>query len=85
MRWLTASRGSVILLALVLVVGGGNLWATHAEVRSVNASRTANRAALCRVWKSLAALPQPAGDRYDRGLRQRFEELTRTRTCDTQG
>ena len=39
MKWLTASRASAILLALVLIVGGGNLWATHSEVRSAQAAQ----------------------------------------------
>lgn len=73
MKWLTASRASAILLALVLIVGGGNLWATHSEVRSAQAAQQREQAAqrkagaaveekICTTMHRLAALQPPAGN-----------------------
>ena len=73
MKWLTASRASAVLLALVLIVGGGNLWATRAEVRSAQAAQEREQAAqrrqgeaversLCTTLGHLAALKPPPGN-----------------------
>ena len=45
MKWLTAKRAQAILLALVLIVGGGNLWATHSEIQSAQAAQRREQAA----------------------------------------
>jgi len=42
---ITARRANIILLALVLVVGTGNLWATHDEVGAQAAQQHAFQAA----------------------------------------
>ena len=39
MRGFTTQRAVAVLLGLVLVVGGGNLWATHSEIRSAQAGQ----------------------------------------------
>lgn len=73
MKWLTASRASAILLALVLIAGGGNLWATHSEVQSAQAAQQREQAAqrragevvehkICTTLGHLAALRPPPGN-----------------------
>ncbi len=73
MKWLTAKRAQVILLALVLIVGGGNLLATHQEVQSAKAVQAREEAAaqrqgalvehkICTTLRGLSALKPPAGD-----------------------
>ena len=62
-----------VLLALELIVGGGNLWATHSEVRSAQAQQRNEQAAqlrqgrlterrLCTTLGHLAVLKPPPGD-----------------------
>ena len=73
MRWLTAKRAQAVLLMLVLIAGGGNLWATHAEVQSAQAAQQREQAAqrragevvehkICTTLDQMAALNPPAGD-----------------------
>lgn len=72
MRWFTAQRASALLLFLVLVVGGGNLWATYAvnaktqaaERRQEQAQQRQGRLIehrICTGFGKLAALKPPAG------------------------
>ena len=72
MRWFTTSRLIAILLGLVLITGGGNLWATYALNGSTKAAEQRNAAAqrrqgreivgkLCTGFGRLAALKPPAG------------------------
>ena len=94
MRWLTASRGSVILLALVLVVGGGNLWATYALNGSTKAAEQRQAAAqrrqgqviehkLCTGFGKLASLKPPAG--ADKANPSRLFELKQHNILDGLG
>lgn len=61
------------LVALTLVVGGGNLWASYAEVQTVKAGQHHDdvarakaglliEAKLCSTFGRLAALKPPPGD-----------------------
>lgn len=43
MSWLNAKRGQNILIACVLVVGGGNLWATHDQTDAGIAAQRAEQ------------------------------------------
>ena len=72
MKWLTDSRARAVLLALVLIVGGGNLLATHAEVRSAQQAQQREQAVqrragsavehkICTTLAHLAALKPPPG------------------------
>ena len=94
MRWLTASRGSVILLALVLVVGAGNLWATYALNGSTKAAEQRQAAAqrrqgqviehkLCTGFGKLASLKPPAG--ADKANPSRLFELKQHNILDGLG
>ena len=73
MKWLTATRAQAILLALVLIVGAGNLLATHSEVQSAAAAQHREQAAqrkqgeqelrtLCTTFGKAAGLKPPAGN-----------------------
>lgn len=66
-------QGMAGLVALTLVVGGGNLWATRAEVQTVRASQHHDDVArqkaaaglerkLCTTFGKLAARQPPPGD-----------------------
>lgn len=72
MKWFTTSRAVAVLLGLVLIVGGGNLWATYALNGSTKAAEQRQAAAqqrqglvivqkLCTGFGKLAALKPPAG------------------------
>ena len=61
------------LLILTLIVGGGNLWATHSEIQSAAAAQRREQAAqrkqgeqelrtLCTTFGKAAALKPPAGN-----------------------
>jgi hypothetical protein len=85
-KWLTAGRATAVLLALVLIAGGGNLWATRAEVHSAQAAQQREQAAqqrqgrltehkICTTLAQLAALNPPAGSATtnpSRGYEQRL-------------
>jgi hypothetical protein len=62
---ITARRVHNVLLALVLVVGVGNLWATHDEVAAQQAAqRRAGELvekAICTDLGTMAQIPAPAG------------------------
>lgn len=66
-------QGMAGLVALTLVVGGGNLWATRAEVQTVRASQHHDDVArqkaaeaverkLCTTFGKLGARQPPAGN-----------------------
>jgi hypothetical protein len=85
-RWLTAKRAQVVLLFLVLVVGGGNLWATHAQIRSNNAAAARQQAEqrlqgervlrlICTTMGRLAALRPPPGSAAANPSRAYEQEL----------
>lgn len=67
-----ARRAAVALLFLVLLVGGGNLWATYAQVHAYKASQAREQAQqqaagvlveqkLCSTLGAIAALKPPPG------------------------
>ena len=73
MNWLTPARMQAILLALVLIMGAGNLLATRTEVQSAQATQQREQAAqrrqgetvehkICTTLAHLAALRPPAGN-----------------------
>jgi len=73
MRWITGQRAMAALLALVLIVGAGNLLATRAEVRAAQAAQRREQAVqqhqgiaverkICTTMRELAALKPPAGN-----------------------
>lgn len=66
-------QGMAGLVALTLVVGGGNLWASYAEVQTVKAAQHHDDVArqrsgavlerkLCTTFAKLSALKPPPGD-----------------------
>ena len=72
MRLLTANRFVAILLFLVLIVGGGNLWATHAQIDANNAAQRQQQreqqregrrelGLICTTFARLAVLKPPPG------------------------
>jgi hypothetical protein len=67
-----ARRAALGLLVLVLIVGGGNLWATYSAVHSAQAAQKREQAAqeqqgrrelaaLCTTFARLTALKPPPG------------------------
>lgn len=62
-NWLTAKRAQVILLFLVLVVGGGNLLATRAQVHHQAAVQAADHAAHIRLYHREQAEQAKQGQR----------------------
>jgi hypothetical protein len=75
-KWLTLQRAIGILLALVFLVGGGNLWASWDEVHTfkqqLHAQRVAEQKAaakevreLCATFGKVAELKPPAGNPKD--------------------
>ena len=69
----TPTRAVIALLALTLVTGGGNLWASYAEVHAAQSAQRSEQAAqqrqgailgekLCTTFGALAALKPPAGN-----------------------
>lgn len=68
MKWLTASRAAAILLALVLIVGAGNLWATHSEVRAAQAQQRQEQAAQLAAQRREQAAQRRQGEQELRTL-----------------
>ena len=71
--WITPMRAVSALLALTLIVGGANLWASWAEVHDAQAAQRREQAAqqqqgllveqkLCSTLGKLAALRPPPGN-----------------------
>ena len=89
MRWPKFPRTAVFLLVLTLIVGGGNLWATHSSIRHNNAverqqhaaarrERAAIEAKLCSTLGKLAELQPPPGNPATNPSRAFDDELHAT-------
>lgn len=68
MKWFTASRASAVLLALVLIVGGGNLWATHASVHSAQVTQQREQAAQLAQRRREHAAQRKAAEAVERKI-----------------
>jgi hypothetical protein len=53
MRWFTGRRAVAALLALVLIVGAGNLWASWDEVHTFKVQQARQAEAACRQFGGL--------------------------------
>ncbi len=62
---MNTTRALIVLVALTLIVGAGNLWASWNEVHASQAAQQrqgqAVEAKLCSTFSKLAALKPPAG------------------------
>lgn len=77
MKWLTASRANAILLALVLIVGGGNLLATHAQVQSQAAAQRREQAAQAAQQRREELAQRRAGEAVEHKLCTTFAKLAK--------